>query len=209
MDDNTIYLLRRWHGGDRQALDSLIHRHLEWVKGYVHRRLGNDLRRGGDTQDFVQDAMVQVLEYGPRFELADEDHFRRLLARIVENSLRVKHRHLHRQKRDIGREKEIGSGTVLSLDPPRDQATRPSAHADQNERIAWIRLAMELLPPLEREVLWLREMDGCSFEEIGERIGATPDAARMRFNRALPKLAKKVSELQKGRIATLLDEAEV
>ena len=68
---------------------------------------------------------------------------------------------------------------------------------------------MELLPPLEREVLWLREMDGCSFEEIGERIGATPDAARMRFNRALPKLAKKVSELQKGRIATLLDEAEV
>jgi hypothetical protein len=36
---------------------------------------------------------------------------------------------------------------------------------------------------------------------IGERLGISEDAARMRFGRALPKLARKVRELQRGEIA--------
>ncbi len=202
----TIELLKLWHGGDGQALEALIKRHLPWVQRHVHHRLGPELRRDGDTQDFVQDAMIRVMEYGPRFVTADENHFRRLLARIVENTLRNKHRDMHRERRDHRRVKPLGSDTILSLDPPQKQVTQPNERAEQNEKVAWIRLAMELLSPSEREVLWLREMDGLSFPEIGERIGATEDAVRMRFQRALPRLALKVSELRGGKLADLLDE---
>jgi RNA polymerase sigma-70 factor (ECF subfamily) len=203
---NTFQLLRSWHEGDRRALDALIEKHLGWVQDRVHQRLGPALRPAGDTQDFVQEAMVQVLEYGPRFELADEEHFRRLLARIVENTLRARHRFIHQQRRDVDREKPIGSGTVLRLDQPRDEVTRPSVHADRNERIAWVRLAMELLPPADREVLWMKDMDGLTFAQIGERLESKEDAMRMRYNRALPKLARKVAELKGGGLGDLLED---
>ena len=36
------------------------------------------------------------------------------------------------------------------------------------------------------------------FAEIGEKTGTTADGARMRFQRALPKLAQKIKQLQRG-----------
>lgn len=205
---NTIQLLRDWHGGDRAALDELIRRNLGWMQQHVHRRLGEELRRAGDTQDFVQDAMIQVLEYGPRFEVADEDHFRRLLARIVENSLRGKYRHMRRDRRDVRRERNIDSDTILSLDPPQREVTRPSQHADQHEQVAWVRLALEFLHPKDREVIWMHQYEELTFPEIGGRLGASEDTVRMRFKRALPRLAKKVAELQRGRFDEVLGEAD-
>ena len=40
----TGELLRRWHGGERGALDVLLERDLGWVRTHVHRRLGDLLR---------------------------------------------------------------------------------------------------------------------------------------------------------------------
>ena len=61
---DTPDLLRRWHEGDEAALSRLLERELPWIRQLVHRRLGPLLRRSGETQDFVQEAMVEVLRYG-------------------------------------------------------------------------------------------------------------------------------------------------
>ena len=204
-EPETQSLLRSLHDGDRGALEALIQRHLHWIEERVHRRLGKELRRYGETGDFVQEAMVHVLEHGPQFVINDEDHFRRLLARIIENSLRSKHRYMHRQRRDVRREKALGSGTILSLDPPQQQAARPSSLADRDEQIAWVNLAVELSPPQDRAVLTLRD-EGLSFQEIGGRLDATEDAVRMRYNRALRRLAHSLTALKSGRIKKLLDD---
>jgi RNA polymerase sigma factor (sigma-70 family) len=206
--EQTIQLLHRWHGGDREALHELIRRNLGWMQHHVRQRLGDGLRRAGDTQDFVQDAMIQVLEYGPKFEVADEAHFRRLLARIVENSLRGKHRHMRRECRDVRRERNVESDTILSLDPPQREVTRPSQHADQHEQVAWVRLALEFLAPQDREVIWLHEYEELTFPEIARRLGAREDTVRMRFNRALPRLVKKVADLQKGHVDDVLADSD-
>ena len=71
--EQTIGLLRRWHGGDRAALDELLARDLPWVRGFVQRRLGDLLGERADVDDYVQEAMAQVLEYGPRFETASDN----------------------------------------------------------------------------------------------------------------------------------------
>ena len=47
--DKTLHLLERWRTGDHEALDVLLHRDLEWIRRYVHRHLGGELRRFGDT----------------------------------------------------------------------------------------------------------------------------------------------------------------
>jgi RNA polymerase sigma-70 factor (ECF subfamily) len=202
-EPRTLTLLRRWHEGDREALGELIARDLPWIREHVHRRLGPGLRAHADTNDFVQDAFVEVLRTGPRFLVSDQEHFRALLARIVENVLRMRHRHLHRQRRDVAKEQRIGSGAVLDLD---GSQTRPSQAAIRSESESWLQLGLELLDAEDREVVLLRQWDGLSFTEVGQRLNIAEDAARMRFSRALARLARLVKRLRGGELAAVLSE---
>lgn len=204
-DGDTIRLLREWHEGDGEALAELIRRNLDWVGAFVQRRLGPLVRAKAETQDIVQEAMIDVLTYGPRFEISDEEQFRGLLARIVENNIRDQNKGLRRLRRDAVREKAVTRDSVLCLDPPARSVTRPSQAASRNEETEWVRLALELLDAKDRGVLWLREWEKLPFAEIGERLGIPHNTARMRFQRALPKLAEKVAQLRLGRGLQPLD----
>lgn len=206
--DDTVQLLRGWHAGDRAALEALIRENLPWIAAHVRGRLRPDIRNEAETMDFVQEAMLEVFEDGPRFEVASRAHFRGLFARIVENNIRDKVKWMHRQRRDRRREKGDAGDTVLKLDPPVRAVTTPSECAARNERQAWLRLALELLGPEDREVLRLREWEGLTFAEIGRHMGTGEEAARKRYHRALPKLAERVGELRGGRLSQLLDAGE-
>ncbi|MCB9890410.1 MAG: sigma-70 family RNA polymerase sigma factor [Planctomycetes bacterium] len=199
MIDTTFDLLKKWHAGDRQALERLVERHLPWIRAYVRKRLRGELRARADTQDVVQEAVIDVLEYGPRFEISDEDCFRALVARIVENNLHDHRRFLLRDCRDMRRERSRLSDSVLALDPPRREITAPPVRASRAENEEWVRLSIELLSPSDRDVILLREWEQLSFEEIGSRLGIPHNTARMRFQRAMPRLARKVEELRSGR----------
>jgi RNA polymerase sigma-70 factor (ECF subfamily) len=203
-DGRTVVLLQRWHRGDRLALDEILTRDLPWIRERVRARLGGALRGRGDTVDFTQEALVELLQYGPRFEIANRQHFRSLLATIIENVLRGKHAWFHAQRRQMAREVPLASDTVIRLDPPAN-ATSPSLAAARDEETALLRLAFELMSPEDREVLLLRQSEQLSFAEIGECLGVTEDAARMRFNRTLPVLAKKMRLLRSGDIEALLE----
>lgn len=203
----TIDLLRRWHSGDRDALAQLVRYNLPWLTEHVRAHLGNRLRAHEESQDHVQEAVLDVLTYGPRFEIANNAHFRALLARIVENNLRDRGRWLGRERRDVRRNQPIPSDTVLQLDPPVRCVTRPSeagARAEREEEKEWIRLAVDLLEPRDRDAVWLRVFEGLSFEAIGQRLGTSANAARLRHRRALPRLAKKIRELTQRRIRAAL-----
>ncbi len=197
--DDTRMLLTRWHAGDRAAIETLLARDLPWIRDLVHARLGPLLRARGETMDYVQDAMFEVLGYVPRFVTADRARFRALIARIIENHLRDAHDHHSAARRSPARERPVPSDSVLDLDRPQDTVTRPGALAEQNEREAWVRLALELLEPEDRQVLLLRQWRELEFAEIGAQMGLSADGARMRFQRALPKLARKLESLQSGR----------
>jgi RNA polymerase sigma-70 factor (ECF subfamily) len=199
-DDATIELLRRWHGGERGALDALLQRDLPWLRERVRQRLGDLLREKGDPDDYVQEVVIEVLQYAPRFLLEDRRQFRALLARIVENTLSDRDEWFRRKRRDLHKERPIPTDTVLWLDRPRDSVTRPSQNAIQDEQRAYTRLAMELLDGDDRKVLLLREWDGLGFAEIGAQLGTSENAARMRFQRALQRLAQEVERLVQGRV---------
>jgi len=196
--DDTMVLLRRWHGGDRQALDRLVERELPWIRDFVHGRLGQLLRARGETEDYVQEAMLHVLRYGPRFVTDNRDAFRRLLARIVENSVRDMADWHGAERRALRRERPVPSDSVLHLDRPHETVTRPSQEAERKEQEAWVALALELLDPDDRRVILLRQWEGLPFAEVAQRLGLAEDTARMRFRRALPRLARKLEELRTG-----------
>ena len=78
-EPETKLLLARWHQGDAAALHALVQMHLAWIEARVRQRLGPMLRAKAETADFVQEAVVDVLRYGPRFVVSDAVQFRALL----------------------------------------------------------------------------------------------------------------------------------
>jgi RNA polymerase sigma-70 factor (ECF subfamily) len=193
------------HGGDSGALQRLVADHLPWIEARVRQRLSASLRQEGDTQDFVQETLLEVLRDGPRFAIDSPAAFRALLARIVENTLIDRERYMHRAQRDRRLQRALPTDSVLLLDSPARSVTEPSTHAERAEQRAWLRLALELLEPDDRESIRLRDWEDVSFVEAGERLGISEEAARKRYNRALPKLAQKLDLLRRGRWQDTLD----
>jgi RNA polymerase sigma-70 factor, ECF subfamily len=190
----------------KESLDSLLRRNLPWIHARVRRRLGPRLRRKEETFDIVQDAVLQFLEYGPQVVISNENQFRALMARIAENVLRDRNDWFSAQRRALSRERPLPSDTFLVIDPPRKEQTTPSRFADRHEREGWIRLGIELLDDEDRQLIVFREWQHLSFRGIGERIGITEDAARMRYRATLCRLSSRVAALRRGEIGSLLDQ---
>jgi len=199
-ETETSRLLKKWHSGERAGLDGLLDRHLPWIRNHVRGRLGSLLRVKAETMDYVQDAMVQFLKYGPSILVAEDDHFRALFVRIVENSIRNQYDWFTAQRRAVSREKPLPPDTVLSIDRPVDRVVRPSQEAANNENEAWVRLGLELIDADDSKVLILRQWQDLSFAAIGERLDISAAAARMRHNRAVTRLAREVGKLRRGQI---------
>jgi RNA polymerase sigma-70 factor (ECF subfamily) len=207
-DMRTEVLLRAWHGGDERAFERLVARHLPWIRAHVQRRLGRFLAGRAEPEDYVQEVVIDALRYGPRFHLGDEDQFRALLGRIVENVLRDENDRHRALRRAMDREQPLARDSVLELDGPRRHVTRPSEAALRSERQAWVRLALECLPTDDRRLIVEREWEDRSFADIAAQLGTSEDAARMRFNRAVLRLAEQLARLRGGRVMEALAAAE-
>jgi RNA polymerase sigma factor (sigma-70 family) len=205
--DRTQGLLERSHQGDAVAVQALLLRDVEWVRGFVRRHLGAAGRCPDDTEDAVQELMVTVLTCGQRFVVDNHDDFRRLVATIVLNRLRSQLRKVRAAKRDPRKERELCSDSVLYLsdDQPVRCVTRPDQRAERAEAIALIRLAKDLLDPELRELLELREQ-GLAWQEIGSQLGCAEDAARKRHGKALRDLERLVVEMRSGRLRAILPQ---
>lgn len=198
--DVTLALLQRWHAGDREALHELVQRDLPWIRARVRQRLGDRLREHGNTDDFLQDAVIDILNYTPRFIAEDGATFRRLVTQIVENCLRGQTEFYSRMRRNRARQQPLDHDTVLPIASDRRQPTTPSQHAVRNEEEAWLRLALDLVDPNDRDVIVMREWQGESFAAIGASLGVPENTARMRFARAMGRLADKVEALRRGEL---------
>jgi RNA polymerase sigma factor (sigma-70 family) len=201
----TTVLLENWYSGDAGALDAILERHLPWIESRVRSRLGARLRRKLQTGDIVQEAVVKFLRYGPRIRISSDAAFCALFARIVENVLRDENDRFATRRRDLAHEKPLPSTTVLDLEAVDRGAETPSRVFQKQEQEAWIRLGIELLEPMERAILVQREWDRKSFQDIGNLYGVSRDAARMRVNRALKRLAGLVNLLRRGEIFKALE----
>jgi RNA polymerase sigma factor (sigma-70 family) len=198
--DATPELLRRWHAGDATALTALVQAHLPWLRAHVAKRLGGFLRERAEADDYLQEAVLDFLRDGPRFQVQSAAQLRTLLARIVENTLRDKNDWFRAKRRHLAGEVRLPTETVLPLDPALQQSTTPSRNAVRTEVRDWVRLGLELLEPEDRKILLAREYEDRSFVEIGAELGMTPNSVRMRWVRAVARLAELLQDLRAGNL---------
>ncbi len=113
-----------------------------------------------EPDDLVQEALVHTLRKGP---LSDLDNPLAFLRKTIVNLASNQRRSLGRRRKALGR---------LSF----EESHWPSYPADIE--------AILDLPPRQRAILYLVEVEDVPYAEAAEQLGITTEAARMLANRA-------------------------
>jgi RNA polymerase sigma-70 factor, ECF subfamily len=177
--DTTFKLLARVRGGDQAALESLFARYLVPLRRWASGRLPQYARSAADTQDLVQETLLQTFKKIETFEPQREGALQAYLRQALLNRIRDE---LRRFRRRPGIE-TLDSGVLDDTPTPLDQAIG-------SEAVARYEAALDRLKPIEREAIIARVEMGCTYDELAEALGKpTPDAARKAAQRALVRLA--------------------
>jgi RNA polymerase sigma-70 factor (ECF subfamily) len=170
-------LIARARGGDREATELLVRRHLPAVYNLTARILSDrDL-----AEDAAQDALVNALGALHRFR--GESSFRTWILRIALNAART----IGRRK---GRRREVeidqASHLALEVDDSIDRLTH-SAEARKIEEL------LPRLPEKQRLSVILRLQQGLSYAEVGEALDCSEGAARVNYHLGIKKLREWLS----------------
>ncbi|MEM6673089.1 MAG: sigma-70 family RNA polymerase sigma factor [Planctomycetota bacterium] len=196
--DDTCQRLDAWFQGDKDALDELVKEHWNWMRGRARREMGAADRRALESVDVVQTSLARLLRKGPSYAPRSRAEFRALLARVIRSSLLDERDRRHAAKR--GDEAAVrlpsqGLSRVVVDGRGRD-VTMPADAAARKERARRIADALRTLSDEDAEIMQLRQVEQLHFKDIAERLGLeSADAARMRFNRALPRVARRLQEM--------------
>lgn len=193
---STQVLVEKAQQGDSNSLNELCDRYLPRVLAAVRIRLGAKLRRKIQSMDVVQSAMMDALKEVESFDYRTEGAFMKFLNRVVENKIRNKAEFFGAQKRDINREAELPDAANLVKGDP----NTPSQIVRLNEEFTLLERAMDQLAEVSKEyrdLIVAIKLEGRSYDEVAEELGATRDAVRMKFKRAFVALTRIFQQIEK------------
>lgn len=153
-------------------------------------RLDPRLRRRVDPDDVLQEAFVEVSKRLSEYLAKRPLPFFLWVRLLTGQKLNEFHRrHLAAGLRDAGREITPGSmpsaSTASLAELFVDPGTSPSQKAARREVLERVRVALEGLEELDREVLALRYFEGLSIEDAAEVLGLSLSSAKRRHLHAL------------------------
>jgi RNA polymerase sigma-70 factor, ECF subfamily len=181
---STLDLLTRVRDGDDRALDQLIARYLPELTRWASGRLPHWARHAVDTDDLVQESLVQVFQKLDTFEYRGEGALLAYLRQAVLNRIRNQIRWADRRPRaeDLGGDLEA-------------QNVSPLEAAIGTESVERYEVALERLTQAEREALIGRLELGLTYPELARALGKpSADAARMTVARAMVRLGEEMRD---------------
>jgi RNA polymerase sigma-70 factor, ECF subfamily len=180
---SSMALLVRAQHGDSAARNELCARYLPRLRRLAHGRLPSWARQHLDTEDLVQDTLLQTVR---RLDDFTPHHERALFAYVsqaLDNRLKDAVRSANRRPAA----EPLGDEHAASDASPLERAVSQQA-------LDRYRAALERLAPIERDLVLARVELGLSYAEVAELLGkSSPAAARMATSRALVRLAREMS----------------
>jgi RNA polymerase sigma-70 factor (ECF subfamily) len=179
----TADLLQRARLGDEDARNELFARYLPSLRRWARGRLPRWTRDLRDTEDVVQETLLQTLKNISAFEPRHEGALQAYLRQGLMNRIRD-------EVRRVGRR---GIAEELVDDAHADESASPLELAIGQEALARYEAALGRLRDGERELVIARVELGQSYQQIAAAHGkASADAARMAVSRALLRLAEEM-----------------
>jgi RNA polymerase sigma-70 factor, ECF subfamily len=184
--DADALLVREAQAGSRAAFDMLV---LKYQRR-VERLLSRSVRDPADVADLCQETFLAAYRALPAFR--GESAFYTWIYRIAINAA----------KRHRGRQRPVESldddeGTFGTDASPSDDAT-PEALLAGRQLARELDNAVADLAEDQRRALLLREVDGLSYDEIGDLMDCPPGTVRSRIFRAREAVAARLRPLLGG-----------
>jgi RNA polymerase sigma-70 factor (ECF subfamily) len=167
----THELLAACRRGDREAFEEVVRRTYRHVYTQAFRLVGDRQ----EAEDVAQEAYLRV--YRGLAGFRGDAQFETWLYRIVSNAAMS---HLRKRRR-------FGDLVMDSSDESQEPAS-PIRVADEAVDRDSLTRALEALPPSMRVVVILKDVYGLSCREIGDQIGASEGAVKVRLHRARKRL---------------------
>jgi RNA polymerase sigma-70 factor (ECF subfamily) len=176
--ESSFALLLRARGGDEAARNELCTRYLPRLRRWAHGRLPVWARDHLDTEDIVQDTLMQSVK---RLEAFTPEHERAFCAYVCE-AMRNRIRDALRRASS-----RPAAGTLPADEPARDPS--PLEQAVGRQTLARYEAALQRLRETDRELVIARVELGLDYREIADLVGKSSVAsARVAVSRALLRL---------------------
>ena len=160
-------LVERVLAGEREEFAELIRRYQAGLYRHAFGMVGDP----DAASDLVQDSFIKA--YGSLTRCQEPGRFGSWIFRILRNTCLDYLK--NRRRSDVSL--EDGAPLATASDDPEGELERADASRA-------IRSALEALPEAQREAFLLKHVEGLSYEEIAERLGASVSALKMRVKRA-------------------------
>jgi len=183
-------LVERATQGDRDAYGVLVQRHQHRVFNLAFQVL----RNREDALDVAQEAFVKAFVSLSSFK--GEASFTTWMHRIVVN-LAIDS--LRRRRRGEGTEYDDGRAAPEGGEPDVEALGNPAAELELKQMRALLERGIASLPPAQRAVIVLREIEGMSYEAIARAVGCRLGTVMSRLYYA----RRKLQQLFKSQAADL------
>ncbi|HEU0077758.1 MAG TPA: sigma-70 family RNA polymerase sigma factor [Longimicrobiaceae bacterium] len=176
--DTDAYLVARVLEGDADRYAVLVGRYQDSLFRYAVGMV----RDGDLASDLVQDSFVKA--YTSLASCQDPNRFGAWVFRILVN--RCKDHLKSRRRHTLPLEED----TATTPD-----SDNPAISADRADMRQMVERALATLPEAQREAFLLKHLEGHSYEEMAEMLGASVSALKMRVLRAREALQGLLREL--------------
>ena len=177
-------LIEQARRGEGAAFDQLVLRHQQMVFAVTLRMLGDR----HEAQEVAQDVFVRAFQSFDGFR--GDAKLSTWLVSITMNLCRNRRRWWARRRRiivaSLDDRSETKDGTVER--EVEDPSPTPAHIASARERERYLMDALRLLDEASRSVVILRDLQGCSYEEIAQALQCRVGTVKSRLNRARLKL---------------------
>jgi RNA polymerase sigma factor (sigma-70 family) len=183
--ESTALLLERARAGDQVAVNRLFARHVRPLQRWASGRLPRWARDVTDTDDLVQETLLQTFKRIGQFEARGVGALHAYLRQAILNRIRE-------ELRRKGRRPDATGLSGLEV----ESHLSPLELAIGTEAMERYEGALARLRPEEQEAITGRVELGYTYEELAQALGKpTADAARKAAQRALVRLAQ---EMERG-----------
>ena len=180
MPHNEQNMVQRARRGDRDAFAWLLERYEKQVYHHALRMVNNP----EDAADLTQETFLKVWQGLPSFQ--GESSFSTWLFRLTGNACSDFIRREKTRRGDLSLDGEEQNVSATLADP----APTPQQALENKELHRAVSQGLAQLSEEHRQVLVLREVNGLSYEEIGQALDLTPGTVKSRIARARLSLSK-------------------
>jgi RNA polymerase sigma factor (sigma-70 family) len=179
ISDNALML--KVKDGDTEKLGLLFERYKKPLYGFFY-----GLTKDGELcEDLVQNVFFRILKY--RYLFRGEGDFRTWMFHIARN---VNHDHFRKNK---WKNRESLDNWENRLGSEENRATQ-FRHDDEMQTLS---MAMDRLSDDKKEILLLSKFQDLKYKEIGEIVGCSEGAVKVKVFRALQELKEVYQKLEK------------